>query len=127
MTKTDTQLRAEINALRDELRSRKEAKSRTVNVLFKYTSPNVGSWNGKWSGEGRRYEKVVKMDRVKATALKSYYRYDFGDGWSAGIVVSQIDGKAAAESRRKTVGFCGYDWMISDILTKGEIVGSRGK
>lgn len=122
--KTDTQLRSEINVLRDELRARKEAKSRTVNVLFTYTSPTVGSWNSKWSGEGRRYEKVMKLPRTQADNLKDYYRYNFGDGWSAGIKVRQIDSKAAAESRRKTDGFCGYDWMITEILTKGKIAGS---
>ena len=97
-------------------------------LCFKLSIPNVGSWNSKWTGENRLYARVVNFgtskksdEKAKLILDKGYYHYNFGDGWSAGISVSQVDAKEAANIRRKTAGFCGYDWMIQSIKDNNKI------
>lgn len=91
-------------------------------LCFTLSMPNVGSQNGKWSGEDRLYAKIINLGRSKKATAKAkeildigYFRYDFGDGWSAGISVKEVDAKEAAQIRRKSMGFYGYDWMINSI------------
>ena len=92
-------------------------------LSFELTMPNVGSWNGKWTGEGQkryRTRRVVKAKEVEL-ANKSYY-YNFGDGWGASVIVESVDSKEAVKRRRKSAGFAGYDWMIDEILEHGRIL-----
>ena len=98
-------------------------------LAFTLSMPNVASWNGKWSGEGMLYAKVINFGRSKKADEKAkaildhgYYRYDFGDGWSAGINIKAVSPKEAASIRRKSKGFCAYDWMIDSIRLDGKIV-----
>lgn len=91
-------------------------------LSFTLSMPNVGSWNGKWSGASRLYAKVINFGRTKKAIAKAneildikYFHYNFGDGWSAGIKVTEVDAKEAAKIRRKSRGFYGYDWMITSI------------
>lgn len=100
-------------------------------LCFELSMPNVGSWNGKWTGEGRFYAKVVNFGRSKKGEDKAqqildgkYYHYNFGDGWSAGVTVSQVCAPEALRIRRKSSGFCGYDWMVNSIKDKLQIEGS---
>lgn len=101
-------------------------------LLFELTMPDVGSWNGKWSGAGRFYGKVVNIGRSKEAKDKGAsilsdqpYRYRWDDGWSAGVKVSQVDAKEAARLRRvirkADEGFCGYDWLVDSIIHYGDI------
>ncbi len=97
-------------------------------LSFELSMPNVNSWNGKWSGEGTLYAIVKNFGRSKKADDKAqnildkgYYHYNFGDGWSAGISVRQVDTKEAAKLRRKSSGFCGYDWMVKSIEENGTI------
>lgn len=96
-------------------------------LKLELSMPNVGSWNGKWTGKDRFYartkrfsgkDKIAESEKILANR---YYRYDFGDGWSAGVSVEKIDGKEATKVNKKTSGFCGYDWMIDSIINFGEI------
>jgi hypothetical protein len=97
-------------------------------IKFELSMPNTNSWNGKWSGEGDLFARVVNFGRGKANDekaneildKKSFY-YNFGDGWGASVSVSKIDTKEAAKVRKNTAGFCGYDWMISSIRDHGKI------
>ena len=98
-------------------------------LCFELSMPNVGSWNNRWSGEKNYYAKVVNFGRTKkatekaSTILKEgYYRYNFGDGWTAGINVKKVDAKEAAKIRRKSSGFCGYDWMVRSIKDYNKIL-----
>lgn len=91
-------------------------------VCFSLSMPNVGSWNGKWTGEGKIYARVFKVSK-KNDKIKDgdYFRYNFGDGWSAGVSIKFVDGNEAVKIRRKTSGFCNYEWMIKSIIEHGEI------
>lgn len=97
-------------------------------LLFTLSMPNCGSWNGRWSGEKNIYAKTRRIMKEQEKNLKfdlsqdNYFRYDFGDGWAAGISVDVVDAKEANKMLKKSRGFCGYDWMIDSILKNGEII-----
>ena len=84
--------------------------------------PNVASWDGKWSGQDRLYVKTHyfagKGSRLIAQEIldKGYFHYNFGDGWSAGVNVKKVDSREAERLRKKSDGFCGYDWMVTSIV-----------
>lgn len=97
-------------------------------LSFVLSMPNVNTWNGRWSGEDSFYAKVVNFGQGKKNNEKAqeildegYYYYNFGDGWGAGITVSQVDSAEARKIRRKSQGFSGYDWMITSIIKEGSI------
>ena len=92
-------------------------------IIFKLSMPNVGSWNGKWTGSSNNYFKVFRWGEKKVREFfaekerKSFY-YNFGDGWGANVEASIVP---AGEKLPKSDGFCGYDWMVDSILSCGEI------
>lgn len=97
-------------------------------LAFSLSMTGVGSWDGRWSGEGRPY---VVLRPVRSKAAKEFvdeildgspYRYDFGDGWAASISVREVDGVEARKLRRATAGFCGYGWMVDEIMEHGRIL-----
>lgn len=95
-------------------------------LQFTLSMPSNNSWNGKWTGENIFYAVVRKFGRTstekaKEILTKGYYSYNFGDGWRAAIDVKQIDSREAARVRKKSCGFCGYEWMINSIIEHGEI------
>lgn len=96
---------------------------------FKLSMPNIGSWNGKWSGESNYYAKIVNLGRTKdkeelgnEILSKNRYYYDFGDGWGMSIQIRKVDSKEATKIRKKSNGFCGYDWAVASILKHGKII-----
>jgi hypothetical protein len=117
-------------------------------LSFELTMPNVGSWNGKWTGSDRKYFIIRKFENKTADKImegaKSYplyegiftrtqvgstppikgYYYNFGDGWGASITVEQVDAKEANKRRKNSAGFCGYDWMVNSIIRFDEILNS---
>jgi len=80
----------------------------------------VNSWNGRWTGEGKRYIKVLRVGAC-CLAKPGIYGYDFGDGWRASVDVREVDGKGSRKLRSLSAGFCGYDWMVDEIRTYGRI------
>lgn len=94
-------------------------------LMFTLSMPSNNSWNRKWSGDGRMYARVRKepRDRARTDEIlnQGSFHYGFGDGWCACVSVEQIDSKKAASVRRKSLGFCGYDWMIDEIIQLGRI------
>ena len=98
-------------------------------LQFTLDMPNRGSWNGRWSGEGNFYAKVVSFsDRNKSNKEKidsllkePYHYYRWNDGWGASVTIKEIDAKTARQVKKKTNGFCGYDWMVNSIINKGFI------
>ena len=97
-------------------------------LSFELSMPNVASWNGTWSGEDRFYAIIVNFRGATAIEKaiqirdKGYFYYNFGDGWGAGISVREVDAKEAAKIRRRSQGFCGYNWMVDSILKDGRIM-----
>ena len=101
-------------------------------LAFNLTMPNVGSWNGKWTSESDLHAKIINFsqrygasnaakEKLKSIKGKNFY-YNFGDGWGANIEIRQVTASEASKIRRKSKGFCGYDWMIDSILQYGEIL-----
>lgn len=98
-------------------------------LVFTLSMPSNNSWNGKWTGDGVLYAKVVNFGKSKKATTKAqtildkgYYSYSFGDGWRAGIDVKEVTGKESAQIRRKSKGFYGYDWMVDSIRLDGKII-----
>jgi len=100
-------------------------------VSFELTMPGVNSWNGRWSGEGRKYyiiknltERFVKNNEhlkfLNESGRDSFY-YRWSDGWAANVDVERIDGVQARKRRKMSAGFCDYDWMVTSIIQKGRI------
>lgn len=94
-------------------------------LAFELSMPNKGSWNGRWSGEDKRYiitRKFSAKESQKANEIlkQGYYHYSWGDGWGAGIDVTLVDAREAAKLRKKSAGFCGYDWMVDTIIDYGQ-------
>ena len=98
-------------------------------LQFTLSLPNNNSWNGKWTGEGNLYAIThnfgnTKKATEKALSIltqKSYY-YNFGDGWGASVSVKEIDTTESRKINKLSKGFCGYEWMIDEILTYGRIL-----
>lgn len=88
-------------------------------LAFELSMPNVNSWNGRWSGEGKLYARVRSFR--KDPEFKDYYHHNFGDGWSAGVKVRKVDAAEARKLRARSAGLCGYDWMIDSIVRDGKI------
>lgn len=101
-------------------------------LQFTLSMPNIGSWNGKWSGESNLYAMVKNFGKGKAmvkhaeSILKlGYCHYNFGDGWAAGVTITKIDSKTARKVRKASKGFCRYDWMVYSIMRHGEILNTN--
>lgn len=97
-------------------------------LAFTLTMPGRASWNGRWSGEKKLYVRT-RTFRGKDAEAKARrvldggsYDYRWPDGWCADVAVAQVDSREAARLRRKSAGFCSYDWMINSILKHGRIV-----
>lgn len=97
-------------------------------VVFKLSTPNVGSWNGRWTGEGKNYIHIRQLSENKLSEIgvtddhpqSWYYRWD--DGWGANVSCRILK---KGERLPKSDGFCGYEWMIDSILNHGKIMVSH--
>ena len=87
-------------------------------VEFKLTMPGVASWNNSWSGSGKNYIIVRSITDEKAKNLLDvgYWSHHWNDGWCAGISIREMQ---KGERRKKSDGFCGYDWMVRNIISHG--------
>lgn len=96
-----------------------------MRVAFTLRMPGRGSWDGKWSAEERHYVLYRTIPKDRATALGVYpgskrcFRYAFGDGWVAEV---EMRGMLMGERKSGSDGFCGYDWMVEEILKHGRIL-----
>lgn len=94
-------------------------------LSFTLGMPGVNTWNGGWSGDGQLFVIVKtfrKPPQVEGENIAPCsYTYNFGDGWCASVDAEVIDAKKARQLRRKSQGFCGYEWMVEEILEFGRI------
>jgi hypothetical protein len=105
-----------------------------MKICFELSMPNRGSWNGGWSGAENLYARVISFSNSKAgneaanrILSKASYFYSWSDGWGASVKVRQVDGKESASIKRRSKGFCGYDWMIASIREHGKIYADHQK
>lgn len=95
--------------------------------------PRNSSWNGKWSGAENLYARIESVTTQKASAKSeqivaaSPYYYSWPDGWCARIDVQIVDANESRKMRKKSRGFCGYEWMIDSIKTYGKIYADHEK
>ena len=99
-------------------------------LIYTLSMPGRNSWNGRWSGEDRIYAAIRRLPAGKKHEAKadriiagSPYRYRWPDGWCASFSVHRAKGRDVTAVRRKTNGFCGYDWMVDSIEADGDIYG----
>ncbi len=99
-----------------------------MNLVYELSMPRNNAWDNKWSGDGRSYAIVrtisnsqKAMTKAQSRADKGAFYYDFGDGWCAKVSVRIVEPKEARKIRAKSLGFCGYDWMVRSIETYGDI------
>lgn len=98
-----------------------------MQLAFTLSMPSRNSWNGKWSGEDKLYVIVKTFTGTKEiakaveVAAKHSYSYRWSDGWAARIDVKVLQPGDAKRLRAKSQGFCGYDWMVTSILSHGAI------
>jgi hypothetical protein len=97
-------------------------------VEFKLSMPSNNSWNGKWTGEKNNYVIYKNLTEKYAKSLKlteqpeQSFRYDFGDGWCACVNMRVMK---EGERKQKSDGFCGYEWMVNNIVWYGDIKGKK--
>lgn len=96
-------------------------------IAFILSMPGRNSWNGRWSGEQSVYA-IIRSIRgtkreAKAREYLGHHSYNFGDGWRASVEVREIAGDEARSLRKRSKGFCGYEWMIESIVRDGAIYG----
>lgn len=91
-------------------------------VAFLLSMPHVASWNGEWSGEGKIYARLRKDNEVPTEYIDQSFEYRWDDGWGASVEVKKVDAKEAANIRKYSAGFYGYDWMIDSIIDHGKII-----
>jgi len=87
-------------------------------VLFRLSMPNTGSWNGRWSGEGVNYVivRIIPEARVAELGIPKSWYYAWDDGWGASVSGRVME---KGERRPNSDGFCGYDWMVDNIIRWG--------
>lgn len=96
-------------------------KAPTYKTVYVLSMPNVGSWNGQWSGRDSLYCIVKPKSKQDEEFYGKSYYYNFGDGWGANIDILKVESKEANKMKKVSRGFCGYDWMISSIYKHGDI------
>jgi len=98
-------------------------------VEFKLSMPGRSSWNGGWSGEGRNYVLVRELsdgdlarllglapEAINIATCRRSWSHRWSDGWVAEVSARVVP---ADEELPKSDGFCGYDWMVDNILATG--------
>lgn len=92
-------------------------------IVFILTMPNVGSWNGKWTGANDLYCKAGGLGGAKEKELggKSFY-YRWSDGWRANVKCEKMGAKETNKMLKASKGFCGYDWMVDSIIKHNKII-----
>ena len=91
-------------------------------IVFELSMPGRASWNGKWSGEGRPYIRVRDERTVPKELWNRDFFYRWEDGWEACVSVTKVSSTDARRLEKKSVGFCGYDWMIASLIKYGRII-----
>ncbi len=98
-----------------------------ITLGFYLSMPRNNSWNGRWSGDGGKYVIIKKFtgmkgkEKAKSLLENNSHYHDFGDGWAASVEIKQLTPEVARKDKKNSLGFCGYDWMVNSIISKGKI------
>lgn len=95
--------------------------SKMKRIEFSLGMSGVSAWDGRWSGSSKNYTIVRGLSSTRSAALLSgkdsaTWFHHWPDGWCASVT-ARVMGKG--ERRKKSDGFCGYGWMVSNILSYG--------
>ena len=90
-------------------------------IVFELTMPNVGSWNGKWTGADRLFVRTADERKVPKKLHDKDFFYRWEDGWTDCVSVRKMPVNEARKLERRSNGFCGYDWMIKSLMQDGYI------
>ena len=90
-------------------------------IEFRLSMPGRASWDGKWSGAGKHYAIARTMtdenaDKLMRGAVERSWNHHWPDGWTAEVTARVVP---PGERLKKSAGFCGYDWMVANILDHG--------
>lgn len=91
-------------------------------IVFELTMLNRNSWNGRWSGENDIHVIAVPERKVRKFLWDKDYYYSWSDGWTACVTCKRIPSAEARKLEKKSVGFCGYNWMVDSIIHFGSIM-----
>lgn len=99
-------------------------------ICFELTMPNVGSWNGRWTGESKKYYRFRNLTKKEAEKLlkgkeRRSWHYSWDDGWGANVTAEHVYAAEKNKRQRKSAGFCGYEWMIDSILKADTILNTQ--
>lgn len=100
-------------------------------LAFHLSMPNRPTWDGNWSGAGRKYVVTRSFrgrsgtEKAESILAEGYYHYQWPDGWGAGIQVEEVDSRRARQLRKQSAGFCGYEWMVDTICLYGKPMASH--
>ena len=94
-------------------------------IAFELSMPNVGSWDEKWSQEGKCFVRCYNQRKVPKEYWNNSFYYRWDDGWTACVTTRKITSAEAKKLKHMSKGFCGYDWMIESIIKHGEILTER--
>ena len=92
-------------------------------VSFELKMCNVGSWNGRWTGSEMRYIIIRTLHKEVAEKIlgdkeSDSFHHRWDDGWACNVYVNKIDaGTKKSLSKHLKNGFCGYEWMVSNIIS----------
>ena len=100
-------------------------------LAFELTMPSPPSWNGKWSGENRRWiifrEFATDSAAARVAAYGGRHSYRWSDGWTAVVSVTPVSQEEMNRLGKLSAGFNGYDWMVSSIIDHGKIYADHEK
>jgi hypothetical protein len=83
--------------------------------------PVTNSWNGGWTGEDKNLTIIRKLDYdtvidMLGTERRRSWFHVWDDGWLACVEARVLK---SGERAKKSDGFCGYDWMVDNIISFG--------
>ena len=88
-------------------------------VEFKLAMPKRGSWDNKWSGDGKNFTLTRDVDDAQAAQLAGRtWTYFWADGWSAEVSARVVQDSVELQPSH---GFKGYSWMVDSILLHDKI------
>ena len=96
-------------------------------LSFEITFPNVGSWNGVFTGAKNLHFafKIVTKQEGESLMQNNEYRnfyYNFGDGWGCNVKMTIISASDKRKIEKRNMGFMGYNWMIDSIIKHDKII-----